>query len=331
MKNQPVPTYDKREVGGTHTCKVKRTFDFFGIKCDYYFNVICIGDVVLVSAHFLPDKAKCDGRCMARIFDQSPQGKRYVEQQIYLTNIKTWAWISDKHMIQSDPVSFARELAKGILDQHNAIFETIRQRIRSYLAYDFREKSAVWLENVFGDASRDNMMTALKDMHWPFLLQRTSAPEQFINVLETELNIAVPYYTPLTYEGKAEVMPLDLSGEGMGEVMKGIARKKAFALMDQVLGKEASFQFGLGKPLRTQKNGYTFIIKERSFVECKDPEGHGAKLCIHTYNMACNSIDEVVIAYLNIKHCFDDYMKTAVFHSVEDGFIYPSGRRRKSA
>src|SRR5690606_9937696 len=80
-----------------------------------------------------------------------------------------------------------------------------------------------------------------------------------------------------------------------------MANYKAKCLLRTVCGDELYQEFESRGQITVQNEGYTFEIAPSEFVKCTDPNGKKAKLCIHTQALSCNPIDELVIAYLNIK------------------------------
>jgi hypothetical protein len=69
-----------------------------------------------------------------------------------------------------------------------------------------------------------------------------------------------------------------------------------------------------------KQEGYTFEIPANAFIRCIDPNGKRADLCIHSKSFSCNPIDEVILAYLHIKHKLAAYMAEAIAHGAQKGF-----------
>lgn len=89
------------------------------------------------------------------------------------------------------------------------------------------------------------------------------------------------------------------------------ADHQAMILLGKVVGQEVANEFLDTGVVLVQREGYTFKIHARAFIEVLDPAGKTANLCIHSQQFCCNFVDEVVIAYLNIKNNFEEYINTA--------------------
>ena len=70
------------------------------------------------------------------------------------------------------------------------------------------------------------------------------------------------------------------------------------------------------------------MVAPGKFVKATDPKGTTVELCIHTVAFSCNPTDELILAYLHIKHQFEWYLNVANVFG-DKRFIIPEEKEGK--
>lgn len=244
---------------------------------------------------------------------------RVLEQRIELPSIA--GQILDYSDLTGATNVEGRAIATAFLRKFESIFETCRQYLLKRLASDARPKVQKWLQQVYGKASRDTTCDIFKDVNWKFLFPESHCGAEMIGVVDYVLKHNPLEAYDITVSEPHPTIPV-LSNEVI-KLSANIADLKAAALLAQIVGTDEIQWYRKFGYIRLEAFGYSFQIYPNKWVSCTDRGGKSAQLCIHTVGFSCNPLDEMVIAYLHLKHkqTFIAYMTEAIAHHVQDGFV----------
>lgn len=283
--------------------------------------------------------------------------RRVIEQEIVIPslygNILEFSYLAD------GGEDAGRTIANGVLRKMESVIETIRQSILSNLSSDFRDQFVANVAKRYNQHTELALNTFVASINWRMLLMQSHCDERCASVMDYTLQ-----HNPITHVGidedSSNVTPFSRCGiqyrnverehriyeaelERRREeeqehnrccVAKMIEQDKANRvaadMMLEVLGNKFATQFAEEGRITITENGYSFDIRPNRFIHCVDPDGGTAELCIHTVGMSCNPIDEMILAVLNIRHYFAEYMNKAIVHCPQ-GFHKPNQQKRKSA
>ncbi|MHA2279693.1 MAG: hypothetical protein ACXAC5_02200 [Promethearchaeota archaeon] len=245
--------------------------------------------------------------------------RQYFEQQIDAPHI------IGELLAQSDladgGVPAGRTVTGAVLRRFESIVETVRQHIRNHLSRDpgVRNLALATMQDRYGAISERNILGFLGAIDWRLMLAKAGCDHDQLNVIEYASGHNPPRFLSIVDEPTDEI-PLIRWAPLTRFNGSTIANIKATALLRNVCGDRLGDEFESCGCITVEEQGYRFVIRPGEFVACTDPNGKTARLCIHTIGFACNPIDEVVIAFLHIKHKLAAYMREAIFHGAESGF-----------
>lgn len=225
-----------------------------------------------------------------------------------------WTPISD-----ADPVHLGREISRIILRRVESIFETMRQSIRQHISPGVLDLAVEIIQKRFGKNTAESLNQLLKEINWEFMFFVAGMDDRSMTVIKASMTAQPWEHHNITYDDDVRI-PLLRNVENRLRARATMADAKATSLLRHVCGEKLAMEFDKFNKITVDNRGYSFTIEPGRFVSCTDPDGKKAELCIHTQGFACNPIDEVVIAYLHIKHKFDSWMRMAVVHSPDQGF-----------
>lgn len=213
----------------------------------------------------------------------------------------------------SGGVPAGRTLVRSVLRRTESIVETIRQHIRNSVGADVRDLTLQTLSHRYHRATEQTLQSFLGAIHWRLLLSKSGCDTDCLDVVEYSFAHNFPRLYNLLHDDATNI-PLIANAPLYRFDRTTVANIKATALLKNVCGETMATEFDKVGHITVKAHGYRFVIKPGQSVECTDPNGKSARLCIHTMNFSVNPIDEVVIAYLHLMHKFDDYMKLAIVH-----------------
>jgi len=211
-----------------------------------------------------------------------------------------------------------RTISQAFRDTFESIFETVRLTMRRNFGREVADRYLADIDKRFGAQTRETIREVLGSLHWALLLHPSECGQQCLSVVQTSLSRNFPRQFGLSHNGNTDIP--ELPANPMSYSTWSLADVKATALLQTVCGKAYAKFFKIKGYITVKNMGYSFKVAPGKFVECTDPNGKTASLCIHTVNFSCNPIDEVVIAYLHIKNHLAEYMDKAVAHSAQAGF-----------
>jgi len=226
--------------------------------------------------------------------------------------------------------------------------ESLAERLKKQIFQSFAASVRCDIGRTYGDATIQSFSRALSGFNWKFLLEKTYCEERTRNVVDFTLQnnpvrlfrynepADIPSWT--RYGEHFVNHELDrIINERMAAANAEMRRRQAehlskagetaLDMLRDVLGEESYSEFKKNHRLVVKKNGYEFHLESGQWIHTIDPNGGTAELCIHTVGLSCHPIDEVVLAALNIEHYFDEFMRTAICHNVQN-FTKPKSKQR---
>jgi hypothetical protein len=327
-------TYDISFDGGdavkvtTARCQLA----LYGRWCDMSITAYCLGDTNfqapstaitfgiqdLKQVDVKPGQSHCatiDG--VFNVARGSGSDRQQFQQQLSIPRI--YGQLLDYSDLHNGGVPAGRVTTQSVLRRVESIIETIRQSIRRNLGCEVKEQTLARLHDRFGKITKQTIRQLLGEINWRFLLDKSGGDDDFFNVVNYAMAHNPPQFHSILHCDDTDI-PL-IQSSPLGRFDKStIANLKATALLKNVCGEKLGEEFDKTGRITVKEHGYIFVIEPGQFVRCTDPNGKSARLCIHTSGFQVNPIDEVVIAYLHLRHKFDDYMKLAIVHGAESGF-----------
>lgn len=103
---------------------------------------------------------------------------------------------------------------------------------------------------------------------------------------------------------------------------------RALELLNLVCGAGMAQEYLNSGHITVRKNDYTFeVAPGHGQIECTDPAGKRARLCITSLGDCVNPIDEVTIAFMNISHNFAEWFAKANVMPHDRDFAIPQEAR----
>jgi hypothetical protein len=255
-----------------------------------------------------------DGRL--RVAEGAGTTYRIIEQDVVVPALHGVAL--ELMEVRDGGTAAGRLIASSVLRSFESLVETVRQHIRRNIARAFLDKALATLQERYGKATQRTMVGLLGSLNWRMMLTAAMCGAECLQVLEYVLANNPPTFHPLDFSGTPTVTVLTKKDDRLE--LGGVAHARALALLQRICGTDAAAEFRSQQRITVQARGYRFVLAPWQLVECTDPNGYKARLCIHTVSLSCNPIDELVIAWLNIKHRLADYLRTAHIIGAEPGF-----------
>lgn len=243
------------------------------------------------------------------------QKNRVLEQKISLPRLN--CALLNPSILTGAMNGEGRETAAYFIKILSNAFEKIRQSV----VYNLSSGIAIdWINQVYGKIT-DKVKNFCNDINWKFLFPNSHCGPEFIQVLDYALT-----HNPIEIKKITdEIDDTVLSFNQAVQYSCDIAHMKASSLLNQVIGVEAMNFFIKHNYFILHSFGYEFVFAPNKWIKCTDRNGKTAQLCIHTKSFSCHPLDEVVIAYLHLKHreTFVEFMKTAILHHDKGIERYP--------
>lgn len=246
---------------------------------------------------------------------------RCLEQRIDLPSIHGEILGLSELSLESG-VEDARPICNAILRRFESVFESCRQHLLKNIASSARQKVAEWIHKIYGEYTKELTQNFLKKINWKFLFPDDCYGAEFINVIDFTLNNnAIRADNILAPKNDIPI----INDQALVINTTHLAGLKAETLLERIIGSEGFNHFKTNGCFDFVAFGYRFSLAPRQFIKCTDPNNKTARLCIHTAGLSCHFLDEITIAFLNLRHdeTFLPFMKTAIYHSVQSGFKKP--------
>lgn len=240
---------------------------------------------------------------------------RYVEQEIVLR--PNCGVILNLSELAGGEVAAGRTVAKALLDVSESLFEYIRLSILNNIGNGIKGQFASEIKRNFGKSTSQTIKSMLSQINWPALLNGSGATEQCTMVVCGSLVNNAPRQFPFDFTGVTGIkeLPPPLKYD-----CKSLADMKATMLLKLVCGEKLYNMFVEHGYIEFHNNGYWFKMYPGKWIQCTDPNGRSAELCIHTANFNTNWIDELPIAYLNIRDDMFAFLRLANVFNAQQGF-----------
>jgi len=218
-------------------------------------------------------------------------------------------------------VPAGRTVTGSILRRIESLIETARQTMRSNMASDpeVRVMTLNRIDERYGEITANAIRTFLGQIDWRLMLAKSGCDDDQLNVIEFAMRHNPPRFHSILEDVSVDIPIIKVAPVNRFD-QATIANIKATALLSNVCGPEHGLEFENTGQITVYEQDYKFVIKPGEFVGCTDPNGKKARLCIHTLGFQCNPIDEIIIAYLHIRHKLVAYMREAILHGAEHGF-----------
>lgn len=219
--------------------------------------------------------------------------------------------------LQNSAVFGGRTIAKAFIDCVSAIIENIRRSIALNLSEQVRDNFTAEIDKRYGQSTREIVKHILPTIHWDLMLAGSGCDDQCLNVVKASFqnNFPIQYEITRTEPTGIPELPQPIYYDA-----RALSDVKATALLEIVCGKKIATFFKKHGYIQAKTQGYEFTIRPGRWIQCTDPAGLSAELCIHTVNFSCNAIDEVVISYLHIHNDLSNWMKSGAIHNAQHGF-----------
>lgn len=344
------------EFVGATTAKCQ--VSLYGRWCDLTINAYCLGenpiDATAVAMSYgirpLDNRdllcSSLDGvqNGMLRLLRGTGGNRQEFDQEIKFPVI-TGEFFA-KQTVADGGVPVARNLIRGILRGTESMVETIRQSIRCSFPDNIRDFALERLDDRYGATTVRTLRALLGEIHWRLMLAKSGCDEQQFGCIEYMAGHNPPRFYDVNFDGESDI---PLVGESADDVVAGmkdivrlaqaeqrraeqrqaqlerdakdvVADGKARSLLESICGSKLAREFDSCGFITIEQEGYKFEIPANSFIRCTDPNGKRADLCIHSQGLQVNPIDEIILAYLHIRHKLAAYMGEAIPHGAERGF-----------
>ncbi|MHC4217105.1 MAG: hypothetical protein ACYSU7_01485 [Planctomycetota bacterium] len=301
----------------------------------------------------------CAYRGVVRVPDSSTGVRRQIEQ-VLRPYRGIYVSVVDLTDMTEGGAPLGRRVVRAMLRRFEALLEYSRRSIRDGFADHVRDLAIRYTHRAFGETTAHSA-TMLGTLHWRLLLEGSECGAECLDTVEYTTAHNPPQFLELVDDGEMNVESLVREAETGGAVLREIrhqadmlirqqqqaqrdaeqaqrvaeraasdaaSRARAIELMRSVCGDEVTEQFARNNRIVLEHEGYTFTLSPDGMIPCRDPDGKKALLCIHTRGFCCHAIDEIIIAYLNIRHSFEDYMGTANVFRADPGFRKPSPAKK---
>jgi hypothetical protein len=225
----------------------------------------------------------------------------------------------DYSELQDGGVEAGRTVVDSILRRVESIIETVRQDIIKNTCQDLRQTVLKTLHDRYYKPTRLAIETLLGGINWRLMFRQSGCDEEQLRVIDYSMLNNPLRFNSLLNSADTDIPLIQCSSLGQFD-SSTIANLKATTLLKMVCGEELGKEFEKMGHITVKSQGYTFVVSPRSFVECTDPNGKKARLCIHVQSYQCNPIDELTIAYLHIKHQLAEYLDEAILQGHDAGF-----------
>lgn len=348
-------SYEREQIGNLTITTARTIASFYGICGEVAVKTFALPSILGIRLDFRPaiDQSSrvfgCSFTNVIRIADGSGTRRRYVDQTVSIPACVVEVYpLSDVRLANE---GIAREICQSLFRNYEGVLHLARKSVIDSFSKNFREQAIEYTDRTYGKSTEETARKVLASLNWPLLLEKATPPDVFCNVIDTTMTRNFPSYYKLGSEGYRD--PIDVTEDKYSRLqarledihrsyleeamdaerrvalaeeyrrkrieMEG-ADRKARDLLRLVCGEEKEREYVNYGYITVERNGWKFCIQPRTWTMCENPGGHRARLCIHTYSLSVNPIDEVTLQYLWIKNKFEDYLKTAVPHDREPGF-----------
>ena len=352
--------YRKEVLGELTITEASSISSFYGLCCNFTIAVYTTNTHLGIRLEFHPSFNEgskipgCSFSNFVRFSEGSGGNRRNVVQEVIVKDLIVEAY-SLQDVTQADE-AVAREISQNVLRNFSGIIEYERKQILSSFASSIRNKASAALDSQYSRYTQDTVKKLLSSLNWDLLVSTCPGPDRLRQIISFVLSNSNPVFYPLVSDGDKEALDVTPKEEEIPEIERVLARIKwemereanaaryaqlqaeyaaanqekekesaaaatrAETLLKLVCGNRLFEEYLVTHKIVVENKGWVFTIPARGWIECSDPKGNTGNLCIHTVNLSCNPIDEMVIAYLHIKHKMEEFFRVAIVHGHSPGF-----------
>jgi hypothetical protein len=316
---------------------------YFGIRCEFH--------------PLFSEGHKGEGCSFSNIV-RIPQGegsrRRCIEQVIKLPDLVLEVFPL-KDVTQATEGD-ARDICQSVFRYFSSVVETVRKSVIDSFSKEIVDEASKNQDKKYGLFSEKTVRTLLGSLNWPLLVSEMPVADAVKNIIDYIFSNNRPAYYSLVSEGDKDAFNVLENKTGIEHLESRIAsiegmisreqdaikvrelqaewerervildekirlaNQKANELLKLVCGEEIFNEYLKRGFLHIENEGWSFLLKPNAHVQTFAPNGSSANLCIHTVNLSCNPIDEMVLAYLHIRHKMDEYLAIAIPHGIKGDF-----------
>lgn len=305
----------------------------FGRWTELSVKAYCICDFTTVSFNLrnIPN-SELKGNSYDAVVDgifhvaRGESGNRQIFDQ-HLNVPHIFGMLLDSSTLKDGGVAAGRTVVDSILRRIESIIETVRQAIIKDTCKALRQTVLKTLHDRFQKPTRLTIETFLGAINWRLLFRVAGCDEEQLKVIDFSMLNNSPRFHSLLDSLISDIPLIQSSTLGSFDNTT-IANLKATNLLKMVCGEKLADEFAKHGQITVKAQGYTFIVRPRAFVECTDPNGKKAKLCIHSLGLSINPIDELSVAFLHIRHTLQEYLDVANLMGHDQGFQQKIGEKQ---
>ncbi|MHC4590028.1 MAG: hypothetical protein ACYTAQ_12035 [Planctomycetota bacterium] len=314
-----------------------------GLRLQRAFTLIRLGYTPLVNHDDRHGWEDCAYLGVVRVPDTSTGVRRQVEQ-VLVPYRPVYVSTMDFTDMSEGGATLGRRVVRSMLRRFEALLEHSRRSIRDGFAGPVRDRAIRHTHLAYGQSTARSA-TILGTLQWPLLLEGSNCGQECLDTIAYTTTHNPPQFLELVDDEEMDVEPLDRDEPLGGRLLRNVRHRadmlerqqhraqrenehaagtaRAVELMRNVCGEAAADQFTRDNYIILEHDGYEFTLSPDRMIPCRDPNGKKARLCIHTCGFCCHPVDEIIIAYLNIRHRFGDFMHTANVLGRDRGFQMP--------
>jgi hypothetical protein len=307
------------------------------------FTTIRLAFTPLINNDDSPGWDDCAYRGVVRMHDMSTGVKQPVEQ-VLVPHGAVYVSVLDFTDMSNGGAPLGRRVVRAMLRWFEALLEHSRRSVRHGFSNRVRDRAIQFTHQLYGQATAETA-TLLGTLHWPLLLEGSDCGTECLDTIGTTTELNPARYLELADANDMDVEPLVGNARSGHEVRRDVrheldillreqqraqrdaeyaaGRQRAVELMRSICGADLADQFATTNCLVLEHEGYEFTFRPDGMIQCRDPNGKQASLCIHTRGFCCHPVDEIIIAYLNIRNRFRDFMRIANVYRRDRAFRMP--------
>jgi hypothetical protein len=314
-----------------------------GLRLQHPFTLIRLGYTPLVNHDDRHGWEDCAYHGVVRVPDTSMGVRRQVEQ-VLASHPALYVYLQDFTDMSEGGSALGRRVVRTVLRRVESLIEHSRRSIRNGFAAQVRDRAIRHTHEAYGQSTA-RIATILGTLQWPLLLEGSNCGTECLDTIVYTTAHNPPRFLELVDDDEMDVEPLNRDESMGGRFLRNFRHRadmlerqqlrahreaehaagtaRAVELMRSVCGEAMAEQFTTHNRIILEHDGYELTLSPDRMIPCRDPNGKKARLCIHTRGFCCHPIDEIIIAYLNIRHRFGDFMRTANLFGRERGFQMP--------
>jgi hypothetical protein len=280
---------------------------------------------------------------MIRVPDFLMGVRRQVEQELR-PHPAVHGYLQEMTDMSDGGALLGRRVVRTMLRRVESLIEHNRRAIRNGFGPHIRDRAIRHTHETYRQSTARSA-TILGTLQWPLLLKWSGCSSECLDTIGYTTAHTPAQFLDLDDDHEMDVEPLLDDSHRMRRFRRGIwhgadmlgwqqlcaereayhvaSTARAVELMRSVCCEAAAEQFNRNNQVTLAHEGYEFVLSPDRMILCRDPNGKWARLCIHTRGFCCHPVDEIIIAYLNIRYRFDEFMRTANVFQCDPEFRMP--------